>query len=151
PLFNSQGKVVGINTSKLVDASNIGFALAIDNVRPLVEDLREGNGETEDSPDLGVTVIALADGQIPPEILERLGITEQAGLLVSEVTVGSGADEAGIEQGDVIRTIDGEVVDTRVDFNEIVRAHAVGDTVVVGIERVSEAQDLTVTVGRRGG
>ncbi|HEU5149212.1 MAG TPA: trypsin-like peptidase domain-containing protein [Iamia sp.] len=152
PLVNSRGQVVGINTAKIPDASNIGFALAIDNLLPLIEDLRDGNGDiTADTPFLGVATQALAAADLPPELLEQFGITEQAGLIVTQVTAGSGADEAGIEMGDVIREVDGEVTNANEDLSAIIRAKAIGDTVLVSYERMGEPDEVEVTLGRRGG
>jgi S1-C subfamily serine protease len=150
PLFNSRGQVVGINTATIPDASNIGFALAIDNILPLIEDLRDGNGEvTADTPFLGVATQPLAAADLPPEVLEQFGITEQAGLIVVEVTAGSGADEAGLEMGDVIREVDGTVTDTNEALAEAIRAKAIGDTITVVYERLGEPTEVTVTLGQR--
>jgi putative serine protease PepD len=150
PLLNSRGQVVGINTAKIPDASNIGFALAIDNLLPLIEDLRDGEGDvTADTPFLGVSTQPLAAGDFPPELLEQFGITEQAGLIVSGVTPGSGADEAGIEPGDVIREVDGQVTDTNEQLGEAIRAKAIGDTVTLAYDRMGERQEVDVTLGER--
>jgi S1-C subfamily serine protease len=50
PLLNAAGQVVGINTAIIDDAQNIGFALAIDAMKPLIEDLRSGAGDHGDTP-----------------------------------------------------------------------------------------------------
>jgi S1-C subfamily serine protease len=150
PLLNSQGQVVGINTAKIPDASNIGFALAIDNLLPLIEDLRDGEGDvTADTPFLGVATQPLAGADIPPEVLDQFGITEQAGLIVTGVTPDSGAEEAGIEAGDVIREVDGTVTDTNEQLGEAIRAKAIGDTVTVAFDRMGERQEADVTLGER--
>jgi serine protease Do len=139
--------VVGINTAKLVDASNIGFALAIDNILPLIEDLREGNGDvTADTPTLGVSAQPLAGADLPPELMDQLGITEQAGLLVYQVTPGSSAEEAGIQQGDVIREADGQVTDTTQALQEVIRAKAIGDTLTITLDRMGQRQEAVATL-----
>jgi putative serine protease PepD len=148
PLVNSQGQVVGINTAKLIDASNIGFALAIDNILPLIEDLRDGNGEvTADTPTLGVQAQPLAGADIPPEALEQFGITEQAGLLIFQVTPGSGAEEAGLQVGDVIREVDGTVTDAIQDLQGLIRSKQIGDTITVAYDRMGEPNEVQVTLG----
>ncbi len=45
PLVNAAGQVVGVNTAIIGDAQNIGFAIAIDQVKPLIEEIRAGGGE----------------------------------------------------------------------------------------------------------
>jgi putative serine protease PepD len=150
PLLNADGDVVGINTLKRIDASNIGFALAIDNLRPLIEDLREGNGEvTEDTPFLGVATAPVSGGGIAPEILEEYEITGGAGLIVSTVTPGSGADEAGVEPGDVILEADGTVTNSNGDLAEVIRAKAIGDVIALGVVRRGEDMTIEVTLGQR--
>ena len=50
PLVNAQGQVVGVNTAILADAQNIGFALAIDSIKPLIDDLKAGAGAEKERP-----------------------------------------------------------------------------------------------------
>jgi len=148
PLLNSRGQVVGINTAVIQGASNIGFALAIDNILPLIEELREGNGETTaDTPTLGVSLQPLSGVDLPQQFLEEWGITEVAGLFVGEVNPGSGAEAAGLEQGDVIREVDGQVTDTLADLRAILRDHQVGDTVTIAYDRQGERSEVPVTLG----
>jgi S1-C subfamily serine protease len=152
PLLNAEGEVVGINTAKIPDASNIGFALSIDAIRPLIEDLRDGNGDvTADTPFLGVSTLPLNSGDVPQALLDEFNITERRGLIISEVTPGSGAADAGLEPGDVIREVDGQAIDDNEALGEIIRSKAVGDTITVAYDRMGERTEVTVTLGRRGG
>ena len=61
PLVNAAGQVVGVNTAIIGDAQSIGFAIAIDQVKPLIEEIRAGGGEVRgDQPFLGVNTTDVA-------------------------------------------------------------------------------------------
>lgn len=152
PLLNAQREVVGINTAKIADASNIGFALAIDTLRPLIDDLAAGNGDVNaDQAFLGVSTLPLADADLPPEVLDQFGITTREGLIVISVTPGSAADEAGFQQGDIVLAVDGEPVDTNEALGAIIRGKEPGDVISVTRRRNGEDGDVDVTLQRRGG
>jgi S1-C subfamily serine protease len=152
PLFNSAGEVVGINTAKIPDASNIGFALSIDSVKPLIEDLRAGNGEINpDQAFLGVSVTPVDSPDLPPELLEEYGITSMEGVIVTAVTPDSGAANAGLAEGDVLLEIANQTIDSDAALAEVVRAQQPGDVVTVVYERRGERAEADVTLTQRGG
>ena len=62
PLLNADGQVVGINTAIIGDAQNIGFAIAIDSIKPLIDDIKDGKGTvTPDTAFLGVSTQDVGD------------------------------------------------------------------------------------------
>jgi putative serine protease PepD len=150
-LVNSDGEVVGVNTAVAVGAQglateNIGFAIAIDSVKPLIERLKEGATNPGDT-FLGVQVVTIAE--VDEAVLENLGVTADRGALVASVQPGAPADEAGLQEGDVILEIDGTEVETAADVGEIVRAQEAGDTVELLIEREGEEETVEVELGSR--
>ena len=148
PLLNAAGQVVGINTAIIDDAQNIGFALAIDAMKPLIDDLRSGAGDiTGDTPRLGVTSITVAD--VTPAVLEEFDVATDTGAFVSDVLTDSSAADAGVEQGDVIVELDGVAITTSRDLTEAVRAHEVGDVLDMVVERAGEEMTLEVTLRGR--
>ncbi len=152
PLLNSRGEVVGINSAVAAAGQNIGFALAIDNILPLIEDLRAGRGEDPaEQAFLGVTTVPATDPSIPPEILDQFQITDLDGLIVSDVTPDSAADDAGFEVGDVILSADGQVVTENAELGEIIRSKAPGDRIEIEYERMGEPATVSVELKRRGG
>jgi serine protease Do len=152
PLFNSAGEVVGINTAKIPDASNIGFALSIDSVKPLIEDLRNGDGEVNpDQAFFGVAVTPVDSPDLPPELLEEYGITSMDGVIVTAVTPDSGAATAGLQEGDVILEIANQTIDSDAALGEVIRSKQPGDVVTVVYERRGERAEVDVTLTRRGG
>ncbi|HKY64934.1 MAG TPA: trypsin-like peptidase domain-containing protein, partial [Acidimicrobiales bacterium] len=120
PLVDSSGAVVGINTAIIEDSQNIGFSIAIDSAKPIIDEIQQGNGEiTPDTPRLGVTTIPV--DTVAEEVREQFDIQSETGAFVVDVVPDSGADEAGVEQGDVIVSVEGEEITSNEQLGDIVR------------------------------
>ncbi|MDQ3147309.1 MAG: trypsin-like peptidase domain-containing protein [Actinomycetota bacterium] len=145
PLVDATGKVIGVNTAIAGGAENIGFAIAIDALKPLIERIKAGDGDLGARPFLGVSTADLSG--VNPDVLQNLGVSRTDGAFVAEVTPGSGAAEAGLETGDVILSIDGERVRTTADVGRVVAGGDPGDTVEIGYERNGEERTVTATLG----
>jgi len=149
-LVAADGTVVGMPTAIIGDAQNIGFAIEIDAIKPLVDDIRAGRGEvTPDTAFLGVSTVDLAD--VNAAVRDRFGIEADEGALVQTVSPGTAADDAGLQIGDVIVAIDGEDVTSSADLRSQIRDHESGDDVTITVERQGEDQDLTAHLGAVGG
>jgi putative serine protease PepD len=125
PLVDAQGDVVGMDTAVAGDAQNIGFALAIDKVKPVIDDLRanpnkdsNGSSSSASQAQRAVLGVNLADGG-------------SGGALVAQAAPGSPADQAGIRAGDVITAVDGKDVSSSADLVAALRGHKPGDSVSV--------------------
>jgi S1-C subfamily serine protease len=133
----------------VADAQNLGFSIAIDRARPIIEQLERGEGAvTPDQAFLGVMttdVRGLSDAQ-----RERFGVEADRGALVTEVVPGSAAEEAGLEVGDVLVSIDGEDIDQATEVRAAIIDREPGDEVELGIEREGDERTVEVTLGRRG-
>ncbi len=150
PLVDSSGAVVGVNTAIIENSQNIGFAIAIDAAKPILDRIQDGEGEiTPDTPRLGVNTIPV--DTVDDAVREQLDIQSDDGAFVVEVVPDSGADAAGIEQGDVILSVDGEDITSNEQLGEIVRGHEPGDTIEIVVEREGEEQTFTAEIGRLGG
>lgn len=150
PLVNARGEVIGINTAIIDNAQNIGFAISIDVVKPLIERIQAGDADlTPDTAFLGVSVVSVAS--LDAATRDRLGLTAESGALVQDLAVDAAAERAGVRSGDVIVSIVGEEVVSADDVARIVRRQRPGDTVSVVIERAGERVELVVTLDRRGG
>jgi S1-C subfamily serine protease len=148
PLVNAVGQVIGINTAIAGGAENIGFALSIDSVKPLIEELRTGGGEVRGGAYLGIGTADLDD--VFPEALERLGIDRDSGAFVIEVQRGTAADEAGLQPGDVIVAIGDESIEQAGEVSGAIGRLSPGDRVEIGFVRDGEERTVTVTLGSRG-
>ena len=131
PLLDMTGHVVGINTAVAGEGQNIGFAIAINRASQLIDQLR--NGETPQHALLGVTTQPNDNGA--------------DGAVVVSVQAGSAADEAGIEDGDVITNLGSDSVDGPEALAALIAGHQPGDKVTVDFERDGKSQTVDVTLG----
>ena len=148
PLVNADGEVVGINTAVIQGtgralAQNIGFAIAIDTVKPMLDNLRRGAAGAPQG-FLGVTSQTLT-----PDIGERFDFATDRGAIVVEVVPGSPADNAGIRRLDVITRVGDKDIATNADLQSAVRSHKPGDQVPIAWKRGQEDRQATVTLGAR--
>ena len=148
PLVNALGEVIGVNTAVAGGAENIGFALSIDSVKPLIDVLRSGGGEVRGGAFLGISSADLAN--VNPAVLDRLGIERQDGAFVVEVSPGTAAAEAGLETGDVILALDGEAVQGSAEVSAAIIDREPGDEVEIRFLRNGEEQTVVATLGSRG-
>ena len=144
PLLNAAGEVVGINTAVAGGAQNIGFALAIDKALPIINALK--TGQTPEQPFLGLSTITLT-----PAIQRQLDLDQSKGAVVAGVTPGSGADEAGLAEGDVITRIGGREVESADDISAAVADRKPGDELEITVTRGGSTRTVTARVGRRNG
>jgi serine protease Do len=144
PLFNMAGEVIGVNTAIISPSGGsigIGFAVPSDLVRSVVAQLREF-GETRRGW-LGVRIQT-----VTPEIAESLGLKDEKGALVADVTADGPADAAGVEPGDVVLRFNDRVVPSMRDLPRMVAESPVGERATVTVWRKGEEVQLTVELGR---
>ena len=148
PLVNALGQVIGVNTAVAGGAENIGFALSIESVEPLIEVLRTGGGDIQGGAFLGISSADLAN--VNPAVLARLGIERDEGAFVVEVSPGTAAAAAGLQAGDVIVAIGGEPILGSADVSAAVIRRQPGDEVEIRFIRGGEERTTTATLGSRG-
>lgn len=147
PLLNLYGEVVGVNTAIAPDGSGgvavgIGFAVGVDTVKAVYEELRE-----DGVVDRGLLGIAQFEAMKPAQARER-GLPEgQGGVIVGEVSVGGPVASAGLEAGDVITKIGDTEVRTEADLAVALIENGAGETVTVEFFRGNEAMSVEVTLG----
>jgi len=142
PLVNAQGQVIGINTAiaNPSEAQNIGFAIPVSAAKPIIDDLQNGRKPAF----LGVATVT-----VTPAIAKERNLAVEQGALVSNVTSGSPADDAGIKNGDVITSISGNTVKTEQDVQTFVREHRPGEQVPVVVNRNGSSKTLQATLTTR--
>ena len=99
PLLNLQGEVIGINTAINAEAQGIGFAIPINTVQQVLDDLIHKGKVSR--PWLGVSV-----QDMTPELAKYFNIDMKNGAVVGYIASGSPAEKAGIQQGDIIMEMD---------------------------------------------
>ena len=142
PLVNARGEVIGMNTAILRNTNNIGFSIAIDRVKPIVEKLRKGEKDNGPRTFLGVKTQTMDE-----TIRQQYDLSVAKGALVVEVTVGSPADSLGLRPGDVIIKFGGERIDKSERLGELVRGNRAGKEVRVEWVRDGRTQSGTVALG----
>ena len=132
-LVNVNGEVVGINSAKLIgdNVEGIGYAIPISDVSDLIRGLM--NQETKEKVDednrgmIGIIGISVSDA-----FSQQIDLP--AGVYVTEVTEGGGADKAGMTKGCIITAINGSSVDSMDALQEQLQYYAKGETVTLTIQ-----------------
>jgi putative serine protease PepD len=146
-LIDLAGQVVGINSaiktaggSGQSEGGNIGlgFAIPIDQAKPIIDELVAKGKATHAR--LGVTV---GDAQSSD------GLTNGARL--GEVTSGGAADKAGLQAGDVVTAVDGKAIASGDALVAAVRSHRPGDDVKITFTRAGKSQTVTANLGSDNG
>jgi len=118
PLLNVFGELIGINTAIRGDAQNIGFAIPIDQLRELLP--------------------TMLDVERRYRVLAGLRIDPIGEPRVTRVLEGSPADRAGLEPGDLLRSIDGEPVRDGIEWDIALIGARPGRSIELGVERDGE-------------
>ncbi len=143
PLFDLDGKVIGINTaifSPTGGSIGLGFAIPASIAQPVVAQLKE-HGRVERGL-LGVQIQPVTD-----EIASSLSLGSASGALVAQVEPNSAALKAGIQSGDVIKSVDGKSIDTVRDLTRTIAAAEPGSTVKIGVLRDGKDVVLPAKLG----
>jgi len=145
PLVNLAGEVVGIDASiqTATDTTGggepgsigLGFAIPIDEVLPIVQEMIKG--ETPTHARLGIGVENAATGT---------GAQVTDGAKVSKVDNGSAAQSAGLESGDVITKVDDHLITSSDGLVAIIRSYRPGDEVTVTYERGGSTHTVQATL-----
>ncbi len=143
PLFNMDGKVVGINTAILGQSGSIGigFAIPSNSAQRVINQLIEF-GETKRGW-LGVRIQVVTQDIVDVEKLDK-----PRGALVVSVASGSPSDKAGLLSGDIILEFDGKEITEMKELPKIVAQTDVGKKVSVKIWRNQKEITKTITLGR---
>jgi Do/DeqQ family serine protease len=133
PLLNINGELIGINTAIYSKAQGIGFAIPINKARRVVEDLIK-YGEIH-IPWIGIVV-----QDVDEKLSQYLQIPQGDGVLVSDVTARSPAQEAGLKPGDVVTKIGKKRVNSEETYHSGIADFAAGDTIPLAIWREGQSQ-----------
>jgi serine protease Do len=146
PLVNSGGQVIGVNTAVSTDAQGIGFSIPVDVAKPIMA--QAVAGEDIARPWIGIFYVP-----INPALAEAESLPVEYGALISTeggqaaVFPGSPAEQAGLQEGDIIVAIDGEQIGPGVDLSMLIVPHSPGDTITLRVLRDSSTSEVDVTLG----
>ena len=139
-LVNSKGEVIGINTIKISDDSveGLGFAIPSNDALNIIEELKVTGKIIR--PYVGIYGIDLDEATATRNRLVE-------GIYVYQVQEGSPAQEAGLQNGDIIVEFDGQEVKTTQELNDIKNKKEIGDTVHIKVYRAGEYKEGDLVLG----
>jgi serine protease Do len=143
PLINLRGEVVGINSqiySRSGGYMGIAFAIPIDEAIRVSEQLRTTGRVTRGR--IGVQI-----DQVSKDDAEASGLGKAQGALVRGVEVGSPAEKAGVEAGDIITRLDGKTIEKSTDLPRMVGSLKPGTRSTLTVFRRGSNKDLAVVIG----
>ncbi len=149
PLLNARGEVVAINTAIIGQAEGLGFAVPINTAKRVAEKLIK-TGEVV-YPYIGIRMMTLTPEikqQIEQRSQQNFKITSDSGVFIVETVDRSPASQAGLQPGDIIKSINGKTVEKSEEVQRIVEQQKVGDRVTLTIERNGQTQDVVVELER---
>jgi serine protease Do len=143
PLFTQDGKVIGMNTaiySPSHGSVGIGFAIPSNSIKTVVAQLETTGHVTRG-------YIGVQAQQVSPAMEKAMGLADESGALVADVQADTPAARAGLQPGDVIRSVDGTKIDNPRDLAVQVAAVKPGTETKLDIVRGGKAQTISVQVG----
>jgi S1-C subfamily serine protease len=151
PLLDAAGNVIGINTAIASSAEGIGFAIPINLAKPIMRQAVAGE-------DIARPYIGIRFRTIDVQLAETEELPVEDGALIQSapstggepaVVPGGPADDAGIESGDIVTSIEGIELDTEHPLDAVVSQFGPGETVSLEILRDGETRTIEVTLGTR--
>ena len=137
PLLNLNGEVVGINVATSLGAENIGFAIPVNLLKPVIDGFNT-NGKIS-RPYMGVHYSIITEDMATKNNFPQ-------GAFISQVVPNSPADEAGIEPGDIILKVNGESVTEQNQLSKIISKLNADSEIEVLINRNGKEETFKVTL-----
>jgi len=140
PLFNLSGEVVGMNTAIVPQGQGIGFAVPVEMIDEVLDELKAGGKVTRGWIGVGLQ-------PLDPVLSRQLDA--DSGVVVSQVYPDNPASKAGLEPGDVITRVDDQDIS---QADEVIRAigrKKPGETVKLDATRDGKERTFKVTLGER--
>lgn len=145
PLINSSGQVIGINSAKMsstysgeATVEGIGFAIPMSEAKNIVDDLIN-YGYVTGRPQLGISCQDVTEA-----VSQAYNIP--VGAYIFSVTAGGAADQAGLQPGDVITSIQDQTISTTEELNAVKNQYKAGDTITLTYVRAGETKKVDVTL-----
>jgi serine protease Do len=141
PLVSMSGEVIGINSIKaaMVGVEGVGWAISTNEAMPIIEQLVNTGYVVR--PWLGVGLYT-----VDQYVIQRYGLAVEEGALVTNVAIGSPADRANLEPGDVITGFDGKEVTNVKDLTQAIHSSEVGQDVEITFWRGEEKRTIVAAL-----
>jgi S1-C subfamily serine protease len=139
PLVNSRGEVIGVNTAVILPAQGICFAIGINTAKFVASRLmRDGRITRSYIGVAGQTVT------VHRRVVRFYDLPIETGVLVASTEPGSPAEQAGLQQGDVIVAYNGTPVASVDDLHRVLTEEQVGIRGALTVVRHTEKLDVTI-------
>jgi serine protease Do len=142
PLINSAGEVVGINSAISSRASNIGFAVPINQAAAILPQLKAHGRVAR-----GFIGVGLTD--VTPTLQRALNLSVSRGAMVQDVTAGSPAERAGLRPYDIVLDVEGRQVLNNEELIRDISARQPGSVARLEVLREGRRQTLQVKLAER--
>ena len=145
-LINSRGELIGINTAIFSQSGGyqgIGFAVPSNLVRRVVDDLKQYGEVRRGS--LGYVEVS----PVTTRLAEELRAPDTDGVVITQMSRASGAYQAGLRPGDIIKGVNGQAVNNPSQFVRFIADSAIGSTVSVELLREGKPTTVRVAVERQ--
>ncbi|MCE1253272.1 MAG: S1C family serine protease, partial [Anaerolineae bacterium] len=143
---NLAGEVIGINTLVVRNSGSgtvtegLGFAIPVNTARTVAEQIIEKGYFAR--PYMGINLQS-----ITPNIAARYNLPVQWGVYVTDVAANSPAQQAGLQQGDIITHIGDVAIDENHSYINTLFLHKPGDVVTLEVVRNGQSMSLQITLG----
>lgn len=148
-LVNLNGELIGITSMKLnssitTSVEGMGFAIPVNEVMPIVNQLKTNGVVTR--PSFGITVMQVSDLTIYQKSYLGISLDLNQGLLIMEVKDNSGASGAGIVAGDILVGIDDTTIENFKQYRSIIYSHNSGDVINATLIREGNSYSVDITL-----
>jgi S1-C subfamily serine protease len=145
PLLNMNGQVIGMNVAVSTDSQGIGFAIAVNTIKEVVDKLEANQAiPKEPVPFIGATLMTITD-----EVAKQMGTDIKEGSVVADIIFKSPAYTADLRPYDIITGANGTKYATNQDLIAFIQTLKVGDKVTLNVVRDGKKLDLSVTIGNK--
>ena len=142
PLVDAQGQVIGMNSSRIVPGHELAIPVSV--LGGIVQTLL-----TQGRIRRAYLGVSSQPVELPAALKQKLGASQESGLIVVGVESDSPAERSGLVIGDVLINLAGQPIATGEDLQAALAANVVGQSVPLVIARGGEAKTLSVTPGER--
>ncbi len=144
PLFNADGKVIGINTAIIAGGQGIGFAIPVNMAKSIISQLRDTGKVTRGY--LGIRFQPLT-----ADLAKSFGMKSDKGTLIANVEKDTPADKAGLKAGDVITEYDGKTINESNELPRYVAVTPIDKKVPVVVFRDGKKLEFSVIIAKLKG
>jgi len=142
PLADASGRVVGINSSVL--GRDLALAIPVETVARIAQQLLSEGRVQRGYLGIGVQKIPLQQA-----LAQKLGLTQETGLMILQVEAGANAEKAGLLPGDILVGLNGSAIARVRELNRWLANENAGRSVNARIIRGGELKEIPITVGVR--